>query len=158
VKYWPNLCNWLFTPLLLLISIALTVINLFSAGLFGFRVGWINLGTFGVALTSRCSGQSGSSILLGCSTSDSMSGLQSSSQSFGLSKSPFQLSRSTVSEMASGALSSSLSTGWPLILRIWRTFNIWGRPPQWSFTDKRGGNGDISDNLNAAAPSCWNVD
>jgi len=56
--------------------------------------------------------------------------------------------------MLSCALSSSHWTGWWLILRIQQTFNIWVRPPGRSFADKGGGNGDLSDNLNAAAPSC----
>jgi len=60
--------------------------------------------------------------------------------------------------MLSGALSPSLSTGWWLILRIRWTFNIWVRPPGRSFADKGGGKGDLSDNLNAAAPSCWKCD
>jgi len=78
--------------------------------------------------------------------------------SFGLSKSPFQLSQLSVSEMLSDALSSSLSTGWWLILRIRRTLNIWVRPPGTSFADKGGGKGDLSDNLNIAAPSCSKSD
>jgi len=84
--------------------------------------------------------------------------MQSSSVAFGLSKSSFQFSLSSVSEMLSGALSSSLSTGWMLILQIRRTFIIWVRPPGRSFADKAGGKGDLSDSLNAAAPSCWKGD
>jgi len=56
--------------------------------------------------------------------------------------------------MLSGVLSSSLSTGRQLIILIRRTFNIWVHPPGRSFTDKGGGKGDLSDNSNAAAPSC----
>jgi len=79
--------------------------------------------------------------------------------SFGLSLSPFQLSQSSVSEMLSGVLSSSLSTGWQLILQIWRTFKIWVHPPGRSFADKGGGGkGDLSDNMNAATPWCWKSD
>jgi len=111
-----------------------------------------------MALTSRCSWDSGSWMLLSWSISDSTSATQSSSPSFRLSKSPFQLSQSSVSEMLSGALSSSLWTGWRLILWIRRTFKIWVRPPGRSFADKGGGNGDLSDNLNAATPSCWKSD
>jgi len=78
--------------------------------------------------------------------------------SFGLSNSPFQFSQSSVSEMLSGALSSSLLTGWCLILRTQRTFKIWVCPPGRSFANKAGGKGDLSDNLNAAAPSCCKSD
>jgi len=101
---------------------------------------------------------SGSSMLLSWSISDSTSAAQSSSLSVGLSKSPFQFSQSSVSEMLSGAQSSSLSTGWRLILRIWQKFNILVCPPGRSFADKGGGKGDLSVNLNAAAPSCWRSD
>ena len=87
-----------------------------------------------------------------------MSAAQYSLVSFGLSKLPFLLSQSSVSEMFSGALSSSLSTGWRLIHQIWRTSNIWVRPPGRFFGDTAGGKGDLSDNINAAAPSCWTSD
>jgi len=146
---------FLFTPLFLLISIALTVINTISACLFDFRDGRSNLGTFGVAVTSRCSGNSGSSMLLSCSISDSTSAAQSSSLLFGVSKCPLQFSQSSVSEMRSDALSTSLSMEWRLILRIRWTLNIWVCPPGRSFADKGGGKGDLTDNSNAAAPSCW---
>jgi len=105
-----------------------------------------------------CSGHSGSSMLFSCSISDSTSAAQSSWLLLGLSQSPFQLSQSSMSEMHSGALSSWLSTGWQLILRIRRIFNIWVRPPGRSFADKGGGKGDLSDDVNAAAPSCWKSD
>jgi hypothetical protein len=87
--------------------------------------------------------------------SDSTCTAQSSSQSFRLSKSPFQFSQASVSEMLSGTLSSSLSTGWQLILWAQQIFNIWVRHPGRSFAEKCGGKGDLSDNLNAAATSCW---
>jgi len=57
--------------------------------------------------------------------------------------------------MDSGAQSSSLWTGWRLSLLSWWTFNIWVRL---SGRYKAGGKGDLSDNLNAAAPSCWKSD
>jgi len=158
VKHWCILSNFFFTPLFLLVWIALTVINSFSACLFAFHVGWINRGTFGAALTSRCSAHSGSSMLLSCSRSHSMSSAQSSLLSFGLSMSPFQLSQSSVSEMLSVVQCSSHSSGWPLILRIQQTFNIWVHPPGRSLADKSGGKGDLSDNWNTAAPSCWESD
>ena len=153
MKHWCILSYIFFTPIFLLVSIALTVTNTFSACLIDFRVGRINPETFGAALTSDCSGHSESSMLLSYCTSDSTSATQSSSLSFGLSKSPFQLSQSLVSGMLSGALSSSLLTGWQLILRIRWRFNIWVRSPGRSFADKACGKGDLSVNLNAAAPS-----
>ena len=123
------LSYFFFTSLFLLVSIALTITNTFSVYLFDFRVGRINPGTFGVMFTFRCSGNSGSLMLLFCFISDSTSTAQSSLLSFGLSKSPFQLSQSLISEMLSGGLSSSLLTGWRLIFRIRRTFMIWVCPP-----------------------------
>jgi len=158
VKHWCILSCLFFTQLFLLISIALTVINTFSASLFDFRIGRINPGTFVAALTSRCSGHSGSPMRLSCSVSYSTPAAQPSSRSFGLSKSPLQWGQSAVSEMLSGVLSSSLLTGWQLILRIRRTFNTWVRPPGSAFEDEGGGKGDLSDHLNAAAPSCWKDD
>jgi hypothetical protein len=59
-----------------------------------------------------------------------------------------------VSEMLSGVLSSLLSTWWRLIVRIWHTFTIWVHPPGSSFAGNGGGKEDLSDNLNAAPPSC----
>jgi len=129
-----------------------------SACLFAFRVGRINPVTFGSALISRCIGHSGSSIGWSCSYQIQRPRVQSSSLSFGLSNSPFQWSQSSASKMLSGALSSSLPTGWQLIVRIRRIFNTWVHPPWRSFADKAGGKGDLSDNLNAAAPSCWKSD
>jgi len=145
-------------PIFLLVSIILTVINAFSTFFFDRRIDQINLGSFGAALTFRCSEVSESSMLLCSCISDSSSASQSSSLLFGLSKSPFQLSQLLVSEMLSGELSSSLSPGWRSIVLIRRTFNICVRPPGWSFADKAGGTGDSSDNLNAAAPYCWKFD
>ena len=158
VNHWRILSYFVFPPLFLHVSTALTVTNNCSACLFDFRVGRTNPGTFGEALTSCGSGHSGSSMPLLCSISDSRSAAQSSSLSFGFSESPCQLSQLWVSEMLSGARSPSLSTGWRLILRIRRTFKIWVLPPGRSFADKAVGKGDLSDNLNAAAPSCWKSD
>jgi hypothetical protein len=73
----------------------------------------------GAALASRCPEDSGSLMPWSCSMSDSMSAVQSSSLSLGLYKSPFQLSQSSVSDMHSGALSSSLSTVRRFIVSIW---------------------------------------
>jgi len=158
VNHWRILSYFFFPPLFLCVSTALTVTNTFSTCLFDCHVGRTNPGTFGAALTSRSSEHSGSSMPLLCSISDSSSAAQSSSLSFGLSQSSFQFSQSLVSEMLLGVLSSSLSTGWQLILRIQRTFNIWGLPPGKSFADKAGGKGDLSDNVSAAAQSCWKGD
>jgi len=155
VNHWHILSFFFFPPLFLCVSTALTVTNTFSACLFDFRVGRTNPGTFGAVLTSCCSAHSESSMPLFCFISHSSSSAESSLMPFGLSKLPFQLSQSSVTEMLSGSLSSSLSPGWWLILRIWRTFKIWVLFPGRSFADKAGGKGDLSDNLNAAAPSCW---
>jgi len=158
VKQCPILYFFFYAPIFLLVPIALTVITTLSTCLFDFHVGRINRGIFGVVLTSRWSGRSGSSMLLSCCILDSISAAQSSSLPFWWSMSPFQLSQSSVSEMLSGALSLSRSTGWRLILPILRAFNTWVRSPGRSFADKGGGKGDLSDNLNAAAPSCWKSD
>jgi len=156
--YWCILSYCFLIPLFLLVSNVLTVTNTISDCLFDVRWGRINLGTFGAAFTSRFSGISGSLMPLSRPISDSMSAAQSSSLSFGLSKSPFQVSQFLVSEMLSGALSLSHSTGCPSILLLRQIFNIGDRLPRRSFADKAGGNGDLSDILNAAAPSCWNFD
>jgi len=55
--------------------------------------------------------------------------------------------------MLSIALSSSHSAGWWSILFIRWTFDTWVFPPGRSFADTGGGKWDLSDNLNAAAPS-----
>jgi len=158
VKHWRILFYFFFTPWFLLVSIALTITNTFSACDFDFGVSQINPETSGAAPTSSCSGDSGSLMLLSWSLSDSTSAAQSSSLSFGLSKSPFQSSQFSMSKMLSGAVSSWLSTGWRLILWIRRTYMISVRPPVSSFAAKGGGKGDLSYNLNAAAPACWKGD
>jgi len=140
-------------PLFLLVFIILTVSNVFSTFFFDCRIGQISPGTFRAALTFRTFGVSELSLPLSSSRCNSLSDSQSSSQSFGISKSPFQLSQCSVSEMLSGELSSSLSAGWRTICLIQRTFNSSVRPPGRSFADKAGGTGDFSNNLNAAAPS-----
>jgi len=136
VKHSRILSYVVFTPKFLLDSIALTVSNIFSACPFDFRAGRIKPGTFDSVLTSCCSGHMGSSMELSGSISDSKLAVQSSSLSFGLSNSPSQLIQSSLSEVVSGVLPSSLSTGWRLILRIRQTFNIWVRPPRRSFADR----------------------
>jgi len=158
VKHWRILSYRLFTPSFLLILIALTVTNTFSVYLFDFRVGWFNLGSFGAALISRCSRHSGSLMRFSCSTSDSTSAAQLSSLLCWFLKSPFQLSQYLVSKMLSGAQYSSHSTGWRLNLLIQQTFNNWVLPTGRSFADKAGGKGDLSVNLNAAAPWCSKSD
>ena len=153
MKHWGFLSSFLFILLCLLVSISLTVFHIFAAWLYVFRVGRINPGTFGTAFTSLYSGHSGSSMLWTCSISDSTSAVQLSSLSFGLSKSPFQWSQSSVSKMLSGAQFSSLASGWQLIYQIRRTFNTWVCFPARSCAPKGDGKGDHSDNVNAAAPS-----
>jgi len=46
---------------------------------------------------------------------------------------------------------------WRLIRLTQQTYNIWGHPPGRSVEDKAGGKSDPSDNLNAAAPWCWEM-
>ena len=145
-------------PLLLLVSIARTVINPFSAFCIDLHVGQINPGIFGAALTTQCSGLSDASIPWSGAILHSLLALQCSSLSSELSRSPFDRNQFSVSEMLSGALNSSLSTGWLSIRLIQKTFNIWVWPPGRSFADKAGGKGDLSDNVNAAAPSYWKFD
>jgi len=114
-------------------------------------------GTFSQALTSRCSGVSRWSMPLSGTISDSLFLSQLSSLSFGWSNSQFQSSQYLVSEMLSGAPSSPLAAGWRSMFLIRRSFNTWFRPPGRSFADKAGGTGDVSDNLNVATPSRWNL-
>jgi hypothetical protein len=146
VTHWCILSYIIFAHLYLLVSIALTVTNTLLAYNFLFRVGRINLATFGAALTSPCCGHTGSSMRLSCSISDLMSAAQSCLLSVGLSTSPFQLSQSSESETLSSALSSSHLTDWRLFLQIRQTFNIWVCPPWMFFADKAGGKGDLSNN------------
>ena len=84
------LSYFFFTPLFLLVSVVLTVTKVLSACRFDFRVGRINPGIIGTALTSHCCGHTGFSMQLPYSMSYSTSAAQSSSLTFGLSKSPFQ--------------------------------------------------------------------
>jgi len=120
----PMLFYCFLFPLFLLVSIALTVRINFSAIVFDLRDGRINPGTFGAALTFRRAGVSEFSMTLSRSKSDSSSASQSSSLTFGLSKSPFQLSQLSASEMNQGGQSTSLSIGCRLISLIWHSFNI----------------------------------
>jgi len=153
--YCPILSYIFLFLLILLVSIALTVTSTVSVLCFDLCVGQINPGTFGAAHTSCCSGYSSSSKQLSSTTSDSLSASQSSSLWLGFSKSQFQLSEFSVSEMLSGALLSSLSASWRCVCHIQRTFNTWVHPPASYLADKAVGNGDLSDGLKAAAPSCW---
>lgn len=114
--------------------------------------------TFGAALISRFSGDSASWRLLSWAIPYSTSTTQLSSLSFGFSEAWFPVTQFSVSAMLPGALSWSLSTGWRLILQIQQTFKIWVRCPGRSFADNGGGNGDISDIQNSAAPCCWKSD
>jgi hypothetical protein len=86
---------------------------------------------------------------------DTLSATGSSSLSFGSSMALFKWSQCSVSELHSLPQSSSPLAGWPAIYLFRRTFNTWVRPPGRSFADKAYGSGNFSDNLNAAAPSCW---
>jgi len=146
------------TPLFNLRSVVLTVTNTVSAILSDFHIGQTNLETIATALTSCGPGHSRSSMQWFCSLLDSLSVAQLSMLSFGFSNCPFQFSQFSASEMLAGVLSSSLSSGWWLILRIWRTFKIWVYPPGRSSADTAGAKEDHSDNFNAATPSCWKSD
>jgi len=158
VNHWCIWFYFFFTLLFVLVSIALTVTNNFSVCLFDFHVGRTNPGSFGTALTFCCSGHSRSLMPWFCSILDSLSATQSSLLSSGLSKSPLQFSQFWVSEMLSVAQTSSLATGWKLIVRIQWTFKIWVHPPGRSFADKAGCKDDLCNNLNAVTPSCWKID
>jgi len=120
-------------------------------------IGQINSRIFGAALTTQCSRLSNALIPVSSSTSDSLSGSQSSLFSFGYSQSPFQLCQFSVLDMLSGAPSSSLLVGCRSILLIRQILITIVYPPGRLFADKAGGKGDLSDNLNAAAPSVWTV-
>jgi hypothetical protein len=87
-----------FTTLCLLVLIALRFFNTSCVTLIDFQVGRINPGTLGAVLTFHCSGYSRLSIQLSCFPSDSMSAVLLFSLSVGLSKSLFQLTRSSVSQ------------------------------------------------------------
>jgi len=154
--HWHIISHFFVIRLFLLVSIALTVTHTNSACNFDFGVGWINLGTIGETLTSHCSGCSGSSMPLSGCMSDSTTAVQSSPLSFGLSTLTGEFSQFSVFKMGSGALSSSLLMGWCSILQIGQTFSIYVHPPGKFFADKAGCKGDLSDNSNAAAPSCSN--
>jgi len=142
-----------FIPWFLLMSIILIAINAISNFICDYRIGWMNPGTFSVALPFCHSGVSEYSLVFSTSISDWFSTSQSSSLSFGLSKSPFQLSQFSVSGMVSGNLSTSLWRQWGSIHLIQHTVNIWICPPGRLFAHKAGGTGDFSDNLNAAVTS-----
>ena len=143
VKHGCFLPTLLLISLFLLVSTAFIVANIIAECLFDIFVGWINPGTFCAAFTYHCSGLPGSSITLFCPLSDSMSAVQFSLLSIGLSQLPFQWNQSLVSQMVSGTQSSSLSTGWRWILLIWLTVNIWVLPSRRSFTDQGGGKGNF---------------
>ena len=120
--YSPYVSYFFLFPLFLLVCIALTVINPFSACFIDLSVGRINPGTFGAALTTRWAARSEASMTLPSSTSDWSFPSQSSSLWFGLSNLPCQLSQFSVSEMVSGAQCSSLATRWWWFLLIMPNF------------------------------------
>jgi len=144
--HWLNEFYCFLFPWFLVVVIVLTVRKIFSACFFDLSVGRINLGTFGAALTSSCSGVLGSSIPLSSCMSDSLFASQFSELSFGLSKSPILSSQFLVSRMLSAALSSSHTAGWRSILCIRRTFYSWLLPPRRFVAETAGGTGDLSDN------------
>jgi len=71
--YYPILSYFFLFPLILLLSVALTVTNTFSVFFFDVCVGRIKPGTFGAAHTFRCPGHSGFLKQLSSSRSDSLS-------------------------------------------------------------------------------------
>ena len=156
--YWPILSYVFLFPSYLLVWFAVTIINPCSACFIDLHVGRINPGRCGTALTSRCSGVSRAFMPLSHSIFDSSSPSQLSSHTFGWSKSRFQFSQFLVFEKFPDALSSSLSAGWQLILLIRRTFDTLVHSPGMCIADKASSKGDLTDNLNAAAPSCWKFD
>ena len=101
VNHWHIVSNNVFTPLFLIVLIALTFTNTSFAFPFDFRVGRINLGLFGVTLTSRYSGHCWISMALCCSLSDSISAAPLSSLSSWVSKSASQVRQYLVSEICS---------------------------------------------------------
>jgi len=153
--HWHILSDFFLVPRFLLISIVLTVINSFISFFFDLHVGRINSERFSEEPTFRCSEGSGTSTLLSNSTFNSLSASHSSWLSFGISQSQLQSSQISVAEMCQGAQfwsrlarsRSSRSIRW--------TFNTSVRPPGQFFAGKPRGKGDLTDNVNAAAPSCW---
>jgi len=93
IIHWRILSYLVCIPLSLLVSIILTVINASLTIVFVRHIGRINPATFGAAHTFCCSGASESSQRMSSSRSDSLSASQPSWLSFGLSRSPFQLSQ-----------------------------------------------------------------
>jgi len=145
----PFLC-----PIILFVSIALTVPNPFSDSFIDFRVGWVNPGTISMELIMRCSGNLEACTALHFSLLDSSSASQLSSLAFGLHKSLFQPSWFMVSEMLPGGLTTSHSDEWHSNLIIRQTYTTSVYPPGKFFADKDAGKFHLSDNLHAAAPSC----
>jgi len=114
--------------------------------LFALLIGWINLEKLAAALIYHCAAVCGSLMPLSSFISDWLSVSQSSSMSFGSSKSQFQWSQFWVSEMVSGAISRSHLAGWEFIVLISRAFHHWVHCPGRSFADEAGGTGNLSQN------------
>jgi len=155
IIHWRILPYFFWILLCLHMSVILTVIKAVLAVLGDRRVGRTNRGTFGVALRFQCSGLSEFWLQLSSSIPDALSASQSSSLWFGFSQSRFQFSQFLVSEMVSGEQSSSHSAGWWSIRVIRQTFDTWVLPSGRTCADIAGGTGPLSDNLDAARPSCW---
>jgi len=156
--YGPLLSYFFLYRLFLLISILLTIIIPFAVFFWDVHVSWINLGTFGGAHKSWGDGLFRSKMPGSSSTSDLSSTTQSFWLNLGLSTSAVQSSQLLVSQMLSGAQCSSLSAGSrTIVLGRW-TFNTWIHPLPRSIGNRALGNGDLSNNLNAAIPSRWMVD
>ena len=156
--HWHILSDFCLIPKFIFVSIELTITNIFPCFCIDCHGSWINPRTFGAGLSFHFSGVSGSSILLAGSVSDSVFVSQLTSLSLGLSKTQLQSSQVSVTEMLWGVPTSSLSAGCWLILLIRWTVYTWVHPPGRVLEDNTGGTGDLFDNLNAAAPSCWQFD
>jgi len=142
-------------PLLLHVSIAVTVIKPWRACFIYLGVRRIDLGTYCMVQRTQCLGLPGSYIALPTSTLNLTTACQLYLPSFGLSKSQFLWSQFWMLEIFSSPCSSSLFVGWRLILLF--GFNKWVRPPERSFADNAVGKGHLPYNLNTAAAICGNL-
>ena len=109
--------------------------NTFSACLFDFCVGRINLATFGAVLTSHCSGHSGCSIPLPSTIPSSLSAAWSSLLAVELFKLTVKFSRSSVTEILLLLYFHTLCT----LIGVWQSLipspppgepaRLWTSPP-----------------------------
>ena len=139
--------------LFLIVSITLTVINLFSAFFLDLYVGRMKPETVGATLTSSCTWHSGSSTALSRFISDPKSASRSLSLLLPLLQSPIQWGQISAFKMLSCILSTSASADWWSIPHIWQTFHTGDHHP-WRFHPGNNGcEGNLLNNLNTAEPS-----